>query len=128
MRIVDPELPQSRAADGWSNSPPRPSISTIPFAGFDISHPNARMHFSVLWQSAPVEKFSNRVFPLAMPASIAYRCEMDLSPGNRSAPVMFFAGFTICIEPDFMLTAMPFVSTRPELPAGVLQFLLNTFG
>jgi hypothetical protein len=102
IRIVDPEFPQSNAVEGALNPPSRPTISKVPFCCFDISQPSARKQRNVLWQSAPVEKFSNREVPLASAASIAYRCEIDLSPGSRIAPTMFFAGLMIWIESVFI--------------------------
>src|SRR3954464_13398314 len=54
--------------------------------------PRLRRQPSVLVQSAPVEKFSNLVVPSAIPPSMAYRCEMDLSPGRRTEPESPLAG------------------------------------
>src|SRR5205823_9393584 len=54
--------------------------------------PRLRRQPSVLAQSAPVEKFSNLVVPSAIPPSMAYRCEMDLSPGRRTEPESPLAG------------------------------------
>jgi len=76
MRIVDPELPQSRLADG-SASRSRPSISTVPAPVAAPSgprrttHPSWRKQLRVLAQSAPVEKFASRVVPSASDAIIA---------------------------------------------------------
>jgi hypothetical protein len=64
------------------------------------------MQPSELCGSAPVEKFVSREVPSANPASIAYRCEIDLSPGSISDPRKLRAGRTIWVveveaeEPD----------------------------
>ncbi len=56
MRMVDPEFPQSSALCGAAKVP-RPCTSiTLSPSGFRVHvTPNARMHSSVLAQSAPVE-------------------------------------------------------------------------
>jgi hypothetical protein len=106
MRIVDPEFPQSKGAAGGRNEPLQPSISTlVPL--FFILAPSAPIHARVLAQSAPLEKFSNFVVPLANAASIAYRWEMDLSPRNCKVPAMFRAGLTICSLPLVMNFRQP---------------------
>jgi hypothetical protein len=45
------------------------------------------MQRSVEAQSSPVEKFSKRLVPEAAPPSMAYRWDIDLSPGIRNAPL-----------------------------------------
>ncbi len=91
MRIVDPLLPQSSATVGAVRLPPRPSISI-----FDrlrvTSAPRFSTQLRVLAQSAALEKLSRRVVPSAIAPSIAYRCEMDLSPGKRTLPRTLAAG------------------------------------
>ena len=55
MRIVEPELPQSRALDGAARDRPRPCTSmTLPSLRSHAT-PSERMQPSVLAQSAPVE-------------------------------------------------------------------------
>src|SRR5437764_9354941 len=54
--------------------------------------PRAFRHASVLAQSAPVEKFSSLVRPSAIVPNMAYRWEMDLSPGTLIDPPKFLAG------------------------------------
>jgi len=50
------------------------------------------MHASVLWQSAAAAKWRNSLAPSASAASMAYRCEMDLSPGGTIPPLSDLAG------------------------------------
>jgi len=70
IRMVEPELPQSKGTTGACSFDPRPSISTaLPFR-VQLT-PRALRQARVLAQSAPVEKFSRRVFPSAIPANIA---------------------------------------------------------
>jgi len=52
----------------------------------------------VLAQSAALEKLSRRVVPSAIAPNIAYRWEIDLSPGNRTLPRTFFAGRIVCLD------------------------------
>jgi hypothetical protein len=40
--------------------------------------------------------------PSAMAASIAYRCEIDLSPGGRTRPRMHVAGCTVTAKVEDM--------------------------
>jgi hypothetical protein len=55
--------------------------------------PRRARHASVEAQSAPVEKFVTRAGPpAASAASIAARCETDLSPGSEARPRSSFAG------------------------------------
>src|SRR6185437_12823243 len=54
--------------------------------------PRVSRHAKVLAQSAPLEKFSSLVRPSAIAPNIAYRCEMDLSPGRFIEPPKLFAG------------------------------------
>src|SRR5438034_3134973 len=97
IRIVEPELPQSSDDPGADKRGPHPSIVTLEPSRSHFT-PSARRQARVLAQSAPVEKFSSRVVPSAMAASIAYRCEMDLSPGRVTCPAIFRAGRTITLE------------------------------
>jgi len=46
----------------------------------------------VEWQSAPVEKLRMRVSPSAIAAIMAYRWEIDLSPGRQMDPEKDEAG------------------------------------
>jgi hypothetical protein len=64
------------------------------------------MHASELNGSAPVEKFVSREVPSANPASIAYRCEIDLSPGNITDPRNPRAGETITLEDEACRTEL----------------------
>jgi hypothetical protein len=50
------------------------------------------MHASVLWQSTAAEKWRNSLVPSANPANMAYRCEIDLSPGSSTPPLIALAG------------------------------------
>ncbi len=94
MRMVEPELPQSRLSFGGCRCS-RPSISMIPSLFLRTSQPSCRTQARVLAQSAPVEKLLSRVVPWAIAASMPYRCEIDLSPGSRRAPITFLTGRTI---------------------------------
>jgi len=104
IRIVDPEFPQSSGIVGSFSSRPLPTTSTAP-SSFGPSArrqlaPNPAMHPSVLAQSCAAEKFRNRLVPSAIAASIAYRCEIDLSPGIRTDPSTPRAGRMTSIEED----------------------------
>src|ERR1700731_5239454 len=91
-RIVVPEFPASSARQLLFNPrAPRPVTLTESFSTF-TSAPSAFMHASVLWQSTAAEKWRNSLVPSAKPASIAYRCEIDLSPGSSTPPVIALAG------------------------------------
>jgi len=46
----------------------------------------------VLWQSAAAAKWRNSLAPSARAAIIAYRWEMDLSPGGSTPPESVLAG------------------------------------
>src|SRR6185503_9228949 len=50
--------------------------------------PSLRMQSSVAWQSALEANPVKREGPLATEASIATRCEIDLSPGTFNEPLM----------------------------------------
>jgi len=56
------------------------------------SAPSAFMQSSVLWQSAAAAKWRNSLAPSARAAIIAYRWEMDLSPGGSTPPESVLAG------------------------------------
>src|SRR5437868_5975510 len=101
IRIVEPELPQSSAADAALRAGPRPVISTVPFLCSTV-HPNSCMQAKVLAQSAPEEKFSKCVTPSAIPPNSAYRCEIDLSPGKRILPARFLAGRIVMADGSLM--------------------------
>src|SRR6266568_7430266 len=121
MRIVEPEFPQSSVALGVCNCSPRPWITTeAPF----LSHstPSARRHPRVLAQSAPVEKFSSLVLPSAIAPSMAYRCEMDLSPGRRMDPEIVFAGR---IRTDFPCDICFSTITELDCPGAVVRSLIT---
>jgi hypothetical protein len=70
MRMVEPELPQSRLSAGGCKLS-RPSISTMLSLLLRTSQPSCRTQARVLAQSAPVEKLLNRVVPWAIAASMA---------------------------------------------------------
>ena len=73
IRMVEPELPQFRGAEGALRRPAVPVISIV-FSGSDWRSqetPSPRKQVSVLAQSAPVEKFSSRDLPSASAPSIA---------------------------------------------------------
>src|SRR5205823_354893 len=91
MRMVEPEFPQSRGALDACSLAPFPWITTEPLLR-SHSTPSARKHPRVLAQSAPVEKLSSLVVPSAIAPSMAYRCEIDLSPGKRTDPLTLVAG------------------------------------
>src|SRR2546422_5001758 len=91
-RIVVPELPaSSMRQDDFKPRAPRPVIRTVSLSRF-TSAPRARRQSSVLSQSAADEKWRSSLVPFASAASMAYRCEMDLSPGGSSPPAIVFAG------------------------------------
>src|SRR5262245_41700197 len=50
--------------------------------------PSLRMHSRVAWQSALEANPVTREGPLAIDASIATRCEIDLSPGTFNEPLI----------------------------------------
>jgi hypothetical protein len=90
-RIVVPLLPQSSAADGSHNpSIPTPVIMREAWSR-SIVTPSAARHESVAAQSALVEKFLIDEVPSASAATIAARCETDLSPGILMRPRIVFA-------------------------------------
>ena len=71
MRIVEPELPQSR---GWLQGVTRPAtpVISIEFSpGFWSFAPSASMQARVEAQSAPVEKLEKREVPSAKAPSMA---------------------------------------------------------
>jgi len=71
MRMVEPELPQSRGAmDGWK-SPAVPVISTELSGLRETFAPRASTQAREEAQSAPVEKLVRRVVPSARPPSNA---------------------------------------------------------
>jgi hypothetical protein len=72
-------------------------VTSIVFPTVFTVAPIAAMQANELSGSAPVEKFVSREVPAANPASIAYRCEIDLSPGNITDPRNPRAGATICV-------------------------------
>ena len=83
-RIPVPELPRSRA---WSGAcRPRPSIETRSPLRLTAA-PSSAIAFSVARVSSAGRKPSIRVEPRARPPSRAARCEIDLSPGGRTAPL-----------------------------------------
>ncbi len=71
IRIVEPELPQSRGSSGALSCMPSPSMITAPCSARSTVQPNAPTHPKVLAQSAPGAKLSNRERPLARAASMA---------------------------------------------------------
>jgi hypothetical protein len=74
MRMVEPELPQSRGAVGWRNAPATPVTSMTaagPLPVVVTVAPRAAMHAREEWGSAPVEKLERREVPSPRPASIA---------------------------------------------------------
>jgi hypothetical protein len=110
MRIVDPLLPQSSFLSVGLN-PKRPAPATRrlrpsflpscpPSRAIEI--PNVLKHETVAAQSALVAKFVIRQLPLASAAMITARCEIDLSPGRQTRPLMRRAGLifiaTILLE------------------------------
>ncbi len=71
MRIVEPELPASKDRAAACNPfNPTPVIETVTLSDA-IGTPISRRQASVEPQSAPVEKFSRRLTPSAIAASIA---------------------------------------------------------
>ena len=70
MRIVEPELPQSRGAPEGVTRPPTPFTSTTLSSSRRTFAPSASMHESVEAQSAPVEKLAKREVPSANAANI----------------------------------------------------------
>src|SRR5271166_4359181 len=120
MRMVDPELPQLSGPAGSHSRGPSPSMVTVPRASCSTVQPRPRTQPRVLAQSAPGAKFSKRERPLASAASIAYRCEIDLSPGTRKLPRMLRAGRTRTEwDIGFLAVGSSVVPELPlELPAG----------
>ena len=96
MRMVEPELPQSNGVAGWIKEPAVPVIAMVLSGLCTTVAPRACMQAREEWGSAPVEKLERRVVPSAMPASMAYRWEMDLSPDGSTPPVRCFAGCMVC--------------------------------
>ena len=100
MRIVDPELPASRVRRVFrSPSRPAPAIRTRS-PSMSIFTPRREKQSSVLRQSAAAEKWVISLVPSARDASIAYRWEMDLSPGTSSEPLIVRAGRIICLDTE----------------------------
>jgi hypothetical protein len=60
--------------------------------------PRREKQSSVLRQSAAAEKCVMSLVPSARAASIAYLCEIDLSPGTSSEPEIVRAGRMICFD------------------------------
>lgn len=90
-RIVVPLLPQSSAVAGALIPPsPTPVIAKALWS-CSIETPNALKHDTVAAQSALLEKLVIEEVPSASAANIAARCEIDLSPGNRTSPRIFLA-------------------------------------
>ncbi len=93
-RAVVPELPASSGASGELNPPaPRPITVTMP-SERENCPPRRSRHESVDRQSAPGANPLITDRPDAIAARIAYRWEIDLSPGTRIAPVMARDGET----------------------------------
>ena len=95
-RAVVPLFPQS-SADAGARRPPSPSPSTrITGLNGGIATPNARSTPAVEWTSADGRIFRIRDRPLANAAQMSARCEMDLSPGTRTASATpFVIGATV---------------------------------
>src|ERR1700686_677323 len=141
-RIVVPEFPASSARQLlFSPRAPRPVILTESFSIF-TSAPNAFMHASGWWQSTPAAKCRSSLVPSASPASMAYRCEMDLSPGGSTPPVTALAGCIVSFfthkfyhahstipripsRPRLLFRHQQYRSSRPE-QAGAFSFLLRS--
>ena len=105
MRIVLPEFPALRApAGGASPRSPRPCTSSprppSPDGRSETLTPSPRRQVSVDSQSAPVEYPESTDEPSAIAASMAYRWEIDLSPGGRTRPATRVEGCTttLCDE------------------------------
>jgi hypothetical protein len=88
IRIVEPEFPASSLTGsrlGRYPPSPLPLTTRVPFTR-STSTPSRRTQSRVDWQSTldpnPVIEDS----PSAIEASMATRCEIDLSPGTRIAP------------------------------------------
>jgi hypothetical protein len=102
--IVVPEFPQSSVRAGARNcgapssAAPAPSMLTVvaddpPPRSTRTPSPSSTE--SVDAQSALVAKFRISVRPRASDATMAARCEIDLSPGTRTRPQSLFAGLII---------------------------------
>ncbi len=70
MRMVEPELPQSRGSFDGVTRPATPVTSTVPSSSLRTDAPRACMQARVEAQSAPVEKLVKREVPLAKAASM----------------------------------------------------------
>ena len=82
-----PALPKSSGASG-SRKPPTPSPLMCHFPSrFSTRAPSACIARPVASTSSPSSRPSTTVSPIAMAPNMKARCEMDLSPGTRKAPV-----------------------------------------
>jgi len=68
------------------------------FSLCSIEMPRFRRHERVEAQSAAVEKLESSDLPSASPAIRAARCDIDLSPGKRSWPVIYLAGWSFIVS------------------------------
>ena len=86
--MVEPEFPASRKtgySEGSYPNSPRPLMMILDSRSSTLI-PSLRMQFKVEWQSALEAKPEIVDVPFAIDASIATRCEMDLSPGTVDVP------------------------------------------
>jgi hypothetical protein len=103
IRIVDPEFPASNWPVGACKPrKPRPCTFTSPSL-FSMTIPIAAIHPSDECGSAPEEKFFSVEVPSAMAERMAYRWEIDLSPGRRIAPPSAFEGAILTCMGNLLL-------------------------
>ncbi len=83
-----PALPKSSASAGAVKPiGPTPVTCQSPLSCFSICAPKACMARMVASTSAPSNRPLILLVPIAMPARIRARCEIDLSPGTRTVPL-----------------------------------------
>ena len=95
-RIAVPELPMSSACAGClaGRCSPTPCTRTSLRAGLLDAHAERAHRRHGREAVLAFEKAATSVTPSAMPPSMSARCEIDLSPGTRTAPATPVTGWT----------------------------------